>query len=86
MDYISPFHIINTLITIYFDMAPEETRMLEQAPPFRYAEAEDSIKIYELCFANMKRSDSTSMAKIAIMRGDEELQRWTMTMGEYPDT
>jgi len=60
--------------------------MLEQAPPFRYAEAEDSIKIYELCFANMKRSDSTSMAKIAIMRGDEELQRWYMTMGECPNT
>ena len=60
--------------------------MLEQAPPFRYAEAEDSIKIYELCFANMKYSDSTSMAKIAIMRGDEELQRWYMTMGECPNT
>ena len=71
---------------MYFNMAPEETRMLEQAPPFNMATAEISIKRFELYFATMKYSDSASMARIAITRGDDETKQWIFAMGEFPKT
>jgi len=44
-------------------------------PPFKVAIAEIRIKIFELCFATMKHSDSALIARIAITRGDHEIKQ-----------
>jgi len=59
--------------------------MLNHVPPFKLATAEFSIRVYELCFMSMKFSDSASMAKIAIARGDEDLRTWFEAEGKIPE-